>query len=101
MTDFEAAAKTLYELWGGPWNTAPEHRREQARREAVSVVNSALDGLYVVRRWTDVNGFLIEGVFLDKVHAENEAKRLNDLDGINSKNVEAVFYNIGLCGDNE
>jgi hypothetical protein len=36
-TAIEAAARVIFETWGGPWTTAPEFRREQARKEALSV----------------------------------------------------------------
>ena len=40
-TAIETVARIIFEDWGGPWVTAPEFRRAQARREALTV----LDGL--------------------------------------------------------
>lgn len=39
-TAIEIAAKTIFETWGGSWATAPEFRREQARKEALSALET-------------------------------------------------------------
>jgi len=37
----ETVAKIIFEEWGGPWVAAPEFRKTQARREALTI----LDGI--------------------------------------------------------
>lgn len=37
----ETIAKISFESWGGPWATAPEFRRAQARKDALTI----LDGI--------------------------------------------------------
>jgi hypothetical protein len=39
-TAIETAAKVIFEKWGGPWASAPDFRKTQARREALSVLEA-------------------------------------------------------------
>ena len=36
----EIIAKTIFEGWGGPWMSAPEFRKTQARRDAVLILEA-------------------------------------------------------------
>ncbi|RAS13515.1 hypothetical protein [Ensifer adhaerens] len=36
----EQMASSIFESWGGPWRSAPEFRRAQARSEALKVLEN-------------------------------------------------------------